>query len=289
MRYQLDSICKQGNGDQVREQLERLPLNLPDTYKQIWERIKTEGGGSLAIASKALAWLLCAVRPLSPAEITQAIAVELGSTHMYPVEHIIATCGNFVSLDRKQNVLRFEHYSVQEFLNQHEFKEAEPGIARSCLTILTLSEPPPDLYLYVAEHWQEHARFWKDTADLTDPIEQFLFDKSYLQSWARYISKNPYRSRSWLQGLKLEPIHLICHFDLMTILRYFFQRQLQNSETPQVLSEALALAGRSRRSEVVEFLLNEYPQVDLEKTGMTRRRWLWPPLQRKNPNNDSSS
>ena len=210
---------------------------------------------------------------------------------MYPVEHIIATCGNFVSLDRKQNVLRFEHYSVQEFLNQHEFKEAGPDITRSCFTVLSLSKPPPNLYRYAAEHWQEHARSWKDTADLTDPIEQFLFDKSYLQSWTRYIiSKNPYGDlSSWLQDLKLEPIHLICHFDLMTILRYFFQRQLQNSETPQVLAEALALAGRSRRSEVVEFLLNEYPQVDLKKTGMTRSRWLWPPMQRKNLNNDSSS
>ena len=92
---------------------------------------------------------------------------------MYPVEHIIATCGNFVSLDRKQNVLRFEHYSVQEFLNQHEFKEAGPDIARSCFAVLSLPEPPPDLYRYVARYWQEHARSWADTADLTHPIERF--------------------------------------------------------------------------------------------------------------------
>ena len=55
----------------------------------MWERIKAEGNES--IASKALAWLLCAVRPLSPQEIIQAVAVELGSTafqqRMYPVAY----------------------------------------------------------------------------------------------------------------------------------------------------------------------------------------------------------
>ena len=251
----------------------------------MWEKVKAEGGdGSLAIATKALAWLLCAVRPLSPEEITQAIAVELGSTHMYPVEHIIATCGNFVSLDRKQNVLRFEHYSVQEFLNQHEFKEAGPDIARSCFTVLSLSEPPPDLYRYVARYWQEHARSWKDTADLSDPIERFLFDKSSLRGWARYqISTAPYRN-SWLQYLKLEPIHPVCHFELVTILRYFFRRHLQNLGTPQALSEALALAAGNGCIEAVEFLLSEYPQVDLERIGMFRSSWFGPPKQRKNAN-----
>ena len=106
--------------------------------------------------------------------------------------------------------------------------------------------------------------------ELADLIERFPFDKCSLESWARHIeSKDPYESR-WLHELKLEPIHLFCHFDLMTILRYFFQRQLQNNETPQVLSEALALAARSRRNEVVEFLLKEYPEIDLGRMGMIR-------------------
>ena len=189
---------------------------------------------------------------------------------MYPVEHIIATCGNFVSLDRKQNVLRFEHYSVQEFLNRHEFKEAGPDIARSCFAVLSLSQPPPDLYRYVAEYWHEHARSWKDEVESADPIERFPFDKSSLQSWARYIeSKNLYES-SRLHELKLEPIHLICHFNLMTILRYFFRCQLQNNETPQVLSEALAIAARNGCIEVVEFIHKEYPEIDLEMIGMIR-------------------
>ena len=191
---------------------------------------------------------------------------------MYEVEYIIATCGNFVSLDRKQNVLRFEHYSVQEFLNQHEFKEAGPEIARSCFTVLSLPEPPPDLYRYVARYWQEHARFWKDEVELADPIERFPFNKSFFQSWARYVQSWNLRLHEspWLYELNQEPIYLICHFDLMTILRYFFQRQLQNNETPQVFSKALALAVKSRCNEVVEFLLSEYPEIDLERIGMIR-------------------
>ena len=242
----------------------------------MWEKVKAEGGdGSLAIATKALAWLLCAARPLSPAEITQAIAAELGRTHMYPVEHIIATCGNFVSLDRKQNVLRFEHYSVQEFLKGHEFKEAGPDIARSCFTVLSLSEPPsppPDFYRYVATYWQEHAKSWKDTGDPTDPIERFLFDEVSPQGWTRYTKNKVPRQRrrgrwDWLGPLKPEPIHLICHFNLITILRSFFLRQFQNLGMRRVVSEALVLAVRNGCNEIVEFLLNEYPQVDLEIVG----------------------
>ena len=272
----MDGICKQGNSDQVREQLKRLPLNLPDTYKQMWERIKAEGNER--IASKALAWLLYAVRPLSPEEIIQAVAVELGSTafqqHIYPWEHIIAVCGNFVSLDTEQNVLRFEHYSVQEFLKGHheEFKEAGSDIARTCFTVLSLNEPPPppDFYDYVATYWQEHAKSWKDTADPTDPIEQFLFDEVPPQSWTRYTEyerSGCQRLLHWLGPLKPEPIHLICHSNLIAILRSFFLRRWQNLGTHRVLSEALALAVRSGCNDIVEFLLTEYPQVDLEIVG----------------------
>ena len=272
----MDGICKQGNSDQVREQLKRLPLNLPETYKQMWERIKVEGNEP--IASKALAWLLYAVRPLSPREITQAVAVDLGSStfrqHMYPVEHIIAACGNFVSLDTKQNVLRFEHYSVQEFLKGHEFKEAGSDIARSCFTVLSLYEPRPprDFYDYVARYWQEHAKSWKDTGDPTDPIERFLFAEVSPQGWTRYTKNKVPRQRrrgrwDWLGPLKPEPIHLICHFNLITILRSFFLRQFQNLGMRRVVSEALVLAVRNGCNEIVEFLLNEYPQVDLEIVG----------------------
>ena len=275
----MDGICKQGNSDQVREQLKRLPLNLPETYKQMWDRIKAEGNEP--IASKALAWLLYAVRPLSPEEITQAVAVELSSSafqqYMYPVEHIIAACGNFVSLDTKQNVLRFEHYSVQEFLKGREFKEAGSDIARSCFTVLSLSDPPsppPDVYRYVATYWQEHAKSWKDTGDPTDPIERFLFGEVSPQSWTRYTEDKVLRQGwngpfSWLGPLNPEPIHLICHFNLITILRSFFLRRLRNLDTRRALSEALVLAVRNGCNEIVEFLLNEYPQVDLDIAGKT--------------------
>ena len=258
--------------------MKRLPLGLPETYKKMWERIKDEGNDP--IASKALAWLLYAIRPLSPAEITQAVAVELGCTefqkHMYPVEHIIAACGNFVSLDTKQNVLRFEHYSIQEFLKGHEFKEAGSDIARSCFTVLSLYEPPPppDFYYYVAIYWQKHAKSWKDTGDPTDPIGRFLFDEVSPQGWTRYTEDKFLRQLwsgplDWLGPLNPEPIHLICHFNLIAILRSFFLRRLRNLGTHRVLSEALVLAARNGCNEIVEFLLNEYPQVDLEIVGKT--------------------
>ena len=204
----------------------------------------------------------------------QAVAVDLGGTafqqHMYPVEHIIAACGNFVSLDMKQNVLRFEHYSVQEFLKEHDFQEAGYNIARSCFTVLTLSEPQPpqDIFHYVAEYWQEHAKSWKDTADPTDPIERFLLAKASSQSWTRYTeSTNSKYGTFWISSLELEPIHLICLFNLVSVLRYFFLRQLKTSEMHQIFSEALVLAAKYQCNEVVEFLLEVYPQVDLSTVG----------------------
>ena len=235
----------------------------------MWERIKAEGNER--IASKALAWLLYAVRPLSLEEITQAVAVELGSTefqqYMYPLEYIIAACGNFVSLDTKRNVLRFEHYSVQEFLKGHEFKEAGCDIARSCFAVLSLSEPlPPNIYSYVSMNWQEHARSWIDTADPADPIQRFLFEKVSPKNWTRYIDRNTFFLQRW--GYReLEPIHLICYFNLTAILRSFVRRQLQDLGTRRLLSEALVFAVSNGCYEIVEFLLNEYPQVDLEVVG----------------------
>ena len=146
--------------------------------------------------------------------------------------------------------------------------------------MLSLSEPPPpDVYSYVADYWQEHSKSWKETMGLADPIERFLFDPASPHSWNRYTeSRNSRDGTFWLPSLKPRPIHLICYFNLIAVLRYFFQRRLQDLETPEVLSEALALAAGSECNEVVEFLLREYPQVGLEIAGkipdpelMTRR------------------
>src|SRR5207302_2032714 len=55
-------------------------LGLADTYGATLERIKAQGDQKSRLGLTALMWICFSERPLRPAELCQALAVEIGST-----------------------------------------------------------------------------------------------------------------------------------------------------------------------------------------------------------------
>jgi hypothetical protein len=54
------------------KKLGKLPKTLEETYSEIYERILKADLEELEIAQKALLWLMCSRRPLSPLEWVKA-------------------------------------------------------------------------------------------------------------------------------------------------------------------------------------------------------------------------
>lgn len=266
-KLQLDYICKQGNEEEVRAQLTKLPRGLDRTYDRIWERINDTDDTERKWALKTLMWVLRTKEPLKPEEILEATALEPFDTAFdknrmtSSLEYLVQVCGHFIALDVATNRLRFVHYSVQEFLGKkEEFRSAEDHLAEVCLTILSHEKTTPPqphwndsrslsgsswyLYRYATRNWASHCKPWEAIDDRRGSLlRQFLFNKICLNNWA----SEKYRRAS--------PYEVASYFDLPVILEYLLQRGLHDDDLAVSQSRALIIAVSRGYTAVVKVLL----------------------------------
>lgn len=139
-------------------------------YSDIQNRIthESESPRTIAIARDTLMWILYAIRPLTPMELIAAISMTplaLGfDTNGLTVKTILDVCQNLVVFDEKLDVLRFAHYSVQEFLLLDlEPADCHTQVAEVCLTLLTHhymtpGTEAPALMDYSTLNWPVHVQ-----------------------------------------------------------------------------------------------------------------------------------
>ena len=108
-----------------------MPSNLDGFYERILSKIPPE---DFALASRVLRWLVCSVRPLTLAELTEAIAISSTLTKMdrstllnHP-EDILDICGGLVTLDETTNIVGLAHFSVKEYLTSPRIATSAPNV-----------------------------------------------------------------------------------------------------------------------------------------------------------------
>jgi hypothetical protein len=101
----------------VKYGLERLPLNLSESYHAIFKQISNLHYPNSEIAVSTMKWLLCSKSPLKTKEFITAVTVhpEEQDTPLGQVQ-LLDICCNMVILDSEQDVFRFAHLSVREYL-----------------------------------------------------------------------------------------------------------------------------------------------------------------------------
>ena len=120
----------------VKEALNTLPRNLPDTYIRILGRIETQSAYMRDLAIRSLAWVLYAQRPLRTYELQAALAVNSKCKTEEDLrpdskEVILEACGNL--LEEADQVIRPIHYTVQEFLTTVAHGQPQHAIRRQFL------------------------------------------------------------------------------------------------------------------------------------------------------------
>ncbi|KAJ7258235.1 ankyrin repeat-containing domain protein [Mycena rebaudengoi] len=126
-----DSLTTKVTVKAVREALKNLPKDLEHT-------VKTERN----IAYLALIWVANAKRPLSAAELQEAIAIERDSKSLDPdgildITLIVSVCAGLLIIDAATGLVRLIHYTTQDYLNgiqDTKFPLAQTEIAQRCLT-----------------------------------------------------------------------------------------------------------------------------------------------------------
>ncbi|KAI9774241.1 MAG: hypothetical protein M1839_001743 [Geoglossum umbratile] len=203
----------------VRTRLQNLPTSLAEAYDDALERIENQEPDEKEIASKALAWICHAYRPLSLEELQHALAIEpfdvhLDEEHLVDGDRIIALCGGLVVADQA-GVVSFVHGTAMNYFEarRHDkFPRYHTRIALSCVAYLnalkdaTVQEILENYHLakYATQYMEDHA----------DPAE--TPEGSLIEAICEFLSHSNARKDllSLLDGLDLIEYEHHCPCDM---------------------------------------------------------------------------
>ncbi|KAG4261953.1 hypothetical protein FPRO03_11421 [Fusarium proliferatum] len=265
-RLHLDSLRDKISVDTVHKALAKLPSG-SDAYFQAYEtameRILSQSPSHRDLAKRVIAWITCALRPLTVEELRHALAVEVGKAELnrdaLPETNIILqVCVGLVTVGESDGIIRLVHYTTQEYFEKTKitwFPEAENEITTTCVT-KRLDENP--LFHYASHHWGNHAR---NATSICKGVIEFLKSDSNVESSAQSLMAR--RRYSGSQGVpeNIKGLHLAAYFGNVA------ETQILLLETDPDLKDgdcrtALSYAAGNGHSAVVKLLLKKGANID---------------------------
>jgi hypothetical protein len=115
----LDSLMGKPTEYDLQEALERLPTGssaYDQAYEDTTERIKNDPDGE-KLANQVLLWITFARRPLSIAELRQALAVKTGESEFNmrrqpDIADMVTVCAGLVRVDEESKIIRLAHLTT---------------------------------------------------------------------------------------------------------------------------------------------------------------------------------
>lgn len=137
----LDQICDENTVAAVRKALQNLPDDYQEVYLRILKNLEAHTPANRQLARLAIAWVFSAIRPLSVAELTEALVVDIPGRRFDQEakcggEVILEVCLNLIVTDtyNGNTYFRFVHFSVHEFFRELGHMDQEdfpPGLEPS--------------------------------------------------------------------------------------------------------------------------------------------------------------
>ncbi|OCH87556.1 hypothetical protein OBBRIDRAFT_735932, partial [Obba rivulosa] len=279
----------------IRRTLRTLPKTLDETYQRILEGI-TEP--KWEYAHRIFQCLTVSVRPLQVKELAEILAVDFDSETMPCLveewrslnakEDILSTCSTLVTVDAETEVVRFAHFSVQEYLvSRHLATEEKNSIrrfhvveehahtvlAQACLSVLLQLNNPrdqicvenPPLAPYAAEHWVQHAQFKNVTSSLQGAMEcLFHPHKPHFAAWIKiHDIDNPFLVGGWKPYKKVKPLYYAARCGFLTLAQHLVVTHAQdvNAQGGRYGTALKAASGRGHLA-IVRFLVQNDADVN---------------------------
>ncbi|KAJ7443988.1 ankyrin repeat-containing domain protein [Mycena latifolia] len=259
-----ESLATKNTIKAVREALRHLPKNLKHTYEEAMNRIKNQNEDDRQVALQALTWVAYAKRPLTVAELCEALAIEPDATtldvdNLLDINIVLSVCAGLIVVDEAMSVVRLIHYTTQSYfdsIQSVQFVDAHTMIASKCLTYLSFTEfPPLDIpgFPFRIREWVEvhplvaysqhvllHAAEAPRQLDLQSSLTFFLEKAHSWQSiFSHFFSLQPappwdYTYGAWPQSLSL--LWLSAASNLIQIATYLLDQPVDLCSINSALS-----------------------------------------------------
>ncbi|KAK5629145.1 hypothetical protein RRF57_004860 [Xylaria bambusicola] len=152
-KLHMDSLALESTPKAVRKVLEGIPTGdnaMRDTYSNAVLRIESQHPSNREWALRTIQWVCFVMRPLTSTELTYALAVdqddtELSEDNIVSIDLLIEYCGGLVVIEPESKIVRFVHFTTQEYFeaekNTSLFAGTDGSIALTCITFLSFQDP----------------------------------------------------------------------------------------------------------------------------------------------------
>ena len=194
---QLDVLRALKRDEDIRARLGKLPPKLEELYLEVYNNlISAQAEVGRSIIDNTLKWLLCAKEELYASEFLIAVAANLGTSEGdISVDSLLDLCNNFVLYDEAQDVFRFAHLSVREFLEKRpEFAEASCNslAAECCLLQIIASSNCPDTERLISDAHLLRLRRSPNCRESSSPASFLEYANEF---WMKYCQSIPLSER----------------------------------------------------------------------------------------------
>ncbi|KAJ7444203.1 hypothetical protein FB451DRAFT_1568475 [Mycena latifolia] len=278
-KLHIESLATKNTIKAVRETLQHLPKNLKHTYDEAMERINHQTEEDRQMGILALTWVANAKRPLSVAELREALAIEpessfLDMDNLLDMDIILSACAGLIIVDEAMSVVRLIHYTTQGYLDSiqsKQFPSAHTTIVSTCLTYLSFPkfEVLPAYWkqqekedLFLAHPFLKYAQYClihvkgEPELVLQDKLMAFLTGASRFTSvWDDTV---PWK---WIyKDYYFPPLCLSAASDLEVTMRQLLAQGI----APEDMVAALCAASSNGHIHLVELLIDAGAKINSE-------------------------
>ncbi|KAJ6502837.1 ankyrin repeat-containing domain protein [Mycena vitilis] len=147
-KLHIESLTTKNTIKALRTALQNLPKDLTGTYDEAMERVERQNEDDKQLAHQVFTWVTNAMRPMSVAELRDALAVEPGTSfldgdNLLDIDIVLSVCAGLIIVDGEIPVVRVIHYTAQHYFDSIQavrFPDAHADIASACFTYLSFAQ-----------------------------------------------------------------------------------------------------------------------------------------------------
>lgn len=185
--------------EDILESLSKGPDALDRAYEEATKRIDHQPVNRRYYAHLTISWMVQCLRPLTPNELQHAVTKPehlervLAPSGLVKIDTLVSFCAGLVTIDHESNVVRFVHYTTQEYFTRDRLTKWLPGAdmdpARVCTNYMMsskLSKAIERAHEHELEHVRKqnewlsstpyHTRQWSGSSTLLYDLEMVFHD-----------------------------------------------------------------------------------------------------------------
>ncbi|KAL7795176.1 hypothetical protein V8C37DRAFT_374734 [Trichoderma ceciliae] len=287
---QAKRLLKCKSGDAIKTWAKTIPRDLMGAYDQLWDNIREQHyDDDIALAERAIKWVLCSFEPLSSEILLEAIRYTFEGDIMVQKEkqterQILLLCQDFLTIDAERRVWMLPHASVAEYFESRDLilGKCDMFVSKISLNFLMESkledieykfpyDPIASFDEYVALNWFMHVQRYDNWLGLegADPnqnlvvtLKRFLGlpeeSSDYYRKWVVSFSRDSAARKELIPSNMA--LFVICRYGFYYVLRDWWQKDKISEEMALKKNEeslnSLQLAARGGCTPIFRYLVS---------------------------------